>query len=313
MTPPRGRRVASTPVADRPAGAPPDAPAAGLPAPRPPKGPFRRLVNDRVTLFGLVIVSVLLLAALFGPALAPHDPNRISADAFAPPSAHFPLGSDNLGRDMLSRLLFGARLSIGATVVATLLISLIGIVLGMLAGYLGGVVDSVITWVIDVLLAFPSLLLGLAVTAILGPGLGHVTIALVLVWWTGYARIVRAAVLSQRSQVYVKASVSVGATRGRILVRHVLPNILAPIAVYTSLEMGAILLAISALSFLGLGVNPPTAEWGSMLSSAKPYIDVAPQLMILPGAAIFLFALGFNLLGDGLRDALDPRAEGRRA
>lgn len=269
---------------------------------------IRTLARDRSSLAGLVIVVSLLLVALFGPWLAPHDPNKIDiANKFAPPSGRFLLGQDNLGRDTLSRLLYGARLSIGATLVTVAVISLVGTALGMLAGYLGGMVDSAITWVVDVLLAFPSLLLALAVTAILGPGLGHVMLALVTVWWTGHARIVRAAVLAQRRQLYVVAATSLGATSARVLTRHVLPNIVAPIVVFTSLEMGAILLSISGLSFLGLGVNPPTAEWGAMLSSAKAYIDVAPQLMLYPGAAIFLFALACNLLGDGLRELLDPK------
>ncbi|HET7489331.1 MAG TPA: ABC transporter permease [Acidimicrobiales bacterium] len=270
---------------------------------------LRLLTRDRTSMLGLVIVTVLIVLAVIGPWVAPHDPNRIpaGAQAFASPSARFPLGTDYLGRDTLSRLLYGARLSIFTTIYATVLITVVGTILGLLAGFFGGVVDGAIVWLIDILLAFPSLLLALALTAVLGPGLRHITLALVLVWWTGYARLVRAAVLAQRSAGYVEAAASLGASRARLLWRHVLPNVITPVAVYATLELGAILLAISALSFLGLGVNPPTPEWGSMLSSAKPYLDAAPQLLIYPGAAIFLFALGFNLLGDGLRDLLDPR------
>lgn len=278
------------------------------PAPAARHNLLRQLARDRSSLLGLVLVSVLMFAALVGPWFAPHDPNQINiAHNFAPRSSRFLLGSDHLGRDTLSRLLFGARLSLGAAVMTTVLITLLGVSLGLLAGFLGGVVDSAISWVVNVLLSFPSLLLALAITAVLGPGLNHVMIALVAVWWTGYARIVRAAVLDQRGRLYVTAAASLGASNTRIVLRHVLPNIVAPIVVFTSLEMGAILLAISGLSFLGFGVSPPTAEWGAMLSSAKPYIDVAPQLMLYPGAAILLFALGFNLLGDGLRDILDPK------
>lgn len=267
----------------------------------------RQVSRDRTLLLGLLLVTGLLFVALVGPWLAPHDPNKIDiAHSFAPRSARFPLGSDHLGRDTLSRLLFGARLSLGATVVTTALVTVIGVGLGLLAGFVGGVVDTVISWLVNVLLSFPSLILALAITAVLGPGLDHVMIALTAVWWTGYARIVRAAVLEQRGRLYVISAASLGASRSRIVLRHVLPNVVAPIVVFTTLEMGAILLGISGLSFLGFGVSPPTAEWGAMLSSSKPYIDLAPQLMLYPGAAIFLFALGFNLLGDGLRDLLDP-------
>jgi peptide/nickel transport system permease protein len=269
---------------------------------------LRVLARDPTSMAGAVIVSLLILAALVGPWLAPHDPNAIDiVHKFAGPSRRFPLGADYLGRDTLSRLLFGARASIQSTLIATVSITAIGVTLGMLAGFLGGIVDAAISWVVDLLLAFPSLLLGLAITAVLGPGLEHVTLSIIVVWWTGYARIVRAAVLAERNKLYVEASAAIGSPSSRTLLRHVLPNIIAPIVVYTSLEMGSILLAISALSFLGLGVNPPTAEWGAMLSSAKTYIDLDPQLMIYPGAAIFIFALGCNLVGDGLRDFLDPK------
>jgi peptide/nickel transport system permease protein len=278
-------------------------------------GPLRRrlriLGRDPTSMAGLVIVAIVILVAVVGPWLAPHDPNAIDiVHKFAGPSTRFPLGADYLGRDTLSRLLYGARQSIQATLIATVSITAMGVILGMLAGFLGGIVDAAISWVVDLLLAFPSLLLGLAITAVLGPGLGHVTLSIIVVWWTGYARIVRAAVLAERNKLYVEAAAAIGSTSRRTLLRHVLPNIVAPIVVYTSLEMGSILLAISALSFLGLGVNPPTAEWGAMLSSAKTYIDLDPQLMIYPGAAIFIFALGCNLVGDGLRDFLDPKTLG---
>ena len=278
-------------------------------------GPLRRrlriLGRDPTSMAGLVIVAIVILVAVVGPWVAPHDPNAIDiVHKFAGPSRRFPLGADYLGRDTLSRLLYGARQSIQATLIATVSITAIGVILGMLAGFLGGIVDAAISWVVDLLLAFPSLLLGLAITAVLGPGLGHVTLSIIVVWWTGYARIVRAAVLAERNKLYVEAAAAIGSTSRRTLLRHVLPNIVAPIVVYTSLEMGSILLAISALSFLGLGVNPPTAEWGAMLSSAKTYIDLDPQLMIYPGAAIFIFALGCNLVGDGLRDFLDPKTLG---
>jgi len=259
-------------------------------------------------MIGVVIVSSFALAAALAPLLAPHDPNAVDVlRKFSPPSAEFPLGTDHLGRDVLSRLLYGARLSIGTAVAATLGISVLGLLLGMLAGYLGGLVDTVISRVVDVLLAFPSFLLALAVTGILGPGLGNLMLAVVVVSWAGYARVVRGSVLAEREKAYVEAARATGVSSWRVLWRHLLRNIVGPVVVLTTLDMGAILLGISALSFLGLGVKPPTSEWGAMLSEGRNYLGQAPNMMLFPGAAIFLMALGFNLFGDGLRDVLDPR------
>jgi peptide/nickel transport system permease protein len=269
---------------------------------------LRGLLRDRTAMIGIVIVSSFVLAAALAPLLAPHDPNAVDVlHKFAPPSAKFPLGTDELGRDVLSRLLYGARLSIGTALVATLGISFLGLFLGMLAGYLGGLVDTVISRVVDVLLAFPSFLLALAVTGILGPGLGNLMLAVVAVSWAGYARIVRGSVLAEREKPYVEAARATGTSGWRILWRHLLRNIVGPVVVLTTLDMGAILLGISALSFLGLGVKPPTSEWGAMLSEGRNYLGQAPNMMLFPGAVIFLMALGFNLFGDGLRDVLDPR------
>lgn len=276
---------------------------------RPPKGRMvRALLRDRTSVVGVVLVSSLTLAAVLAPLLAPHDPEAIDVvRRFAPPSAEFPLGTDHLGRDVLSRLLYGARLSIGATLVATLGISLIGIVMGVLAGYFAGVVDTVVSRVIDVVLALPAFLLALAVTGVLGTGLGKLKIAITLVWWASYARIVRGVVLAERGRPYVEAARALGSSDARILRRHVMPNIVAPVVVLTTLDLGAVLLGVSGLSFLGLGVKPPTAEWGAMLAEGRTYLSTAPNMMLFPGAAIFVMVLAFNLLGDGLRDLLDPR------
>ncbi|MDP8931124.1 MAG: ABC transporter permease [Actinomycetota bacterium] len=264
--------------------------------------------RDRTTMVGAVVVTLFVLAAIFAPVLAAHDPNAADVvQKFSPPSLDHLLGTDHLGRDVFGRLLYGARLSIGATVATALGITIVGIVMGMLAGYLGGVVDTVISRMIDILLAFPSFLLALALMALLGTGLRNIMLAFVAAAWAGYARIVRGAVLAEREKVYVEAARALGASPGRILRRHVLPNIVAPIVVYTTLDLGFILLAISGLSFLGLGVQPPTPEWGAMLAEARSYLGPAPNMMLFPGAAIFLTVLGFNLLGDGLRDVLDPR------
>jgi peptide/nickel transport system permease protein len=212
---------------------------------------------------------------------------------------------------VLSRILFGARLSIGSAVLAAAAISAIGLLLGMLAGYLGGVVDVVISRVIDVVSALPSLLLAMAITAVLGLGLRNVVIAIVAASWPSYARIVRGAVLAEREKPYVEAAWSSGAGTARIFRRHLVPNIIGPVVVVTTLELGIVLLSISGLSFLGLGVKPPAAEWGAMLSEGRTYLSRAPNMMVFPGSAIFLMVLGFNLLGDGLRDIIDPRTRSR--
>ncbi len=277
-------------------------------------GILRQLLRDRTAVMGALIVTFFGLAAIVGPLVEPHDPNNADVlSSFASPSAGYPLGTDNLGRDELSRLLSGARLSIGTAVLATIAIAFVGLAMGTLAGYFGGMVDAAISWIIDILLAFPTFLLALAVTGILGPSLRNVMVAVVTVWWAGYARIVRGAILAEREKQYVQAVRALGTTDWAILRRHLLPNIVAPIVVLTTLDMGAILLGISALSFLGLGVSPPTAEWGAMLSEGRTYLSQDANLMLFPGLAIFLMVLGFNLLGDGLRDVLDPRLDpGRR-
>lgn len=269
---------------------------------------WRPLLRDRTALVGLVVLTLLAIVAVLAPLLAPHDPAGADvARKLAPPSTEFPLGTDDLGRDVLSRLLFGARLSLGTTLLAAIGIAVTGLVLGTIAGFFGGVVDAVISRVIDILLAFPGLLLALALTGVLGPNLRNLMISVVIVSWAGYARVVRSAVLAERERPYIDAAQATGATRRRIVLRHLLPNIVAPIIVLTTLDMAAILLGISALSFLGLGVQPPTAEWGAMLADARPYLSRAPNLMLFPGTAIFVTALACNLVGDGLRDALDPK------
>jgi peptide/nickel transport system permease protein len=281
--------------------------------PVPPRAGSRRdvlraLLRDRTARIGLVLVTMLVLGAVFAPLLAHHDPNKVDVlRKFSSPSRSFPLGTDNLGRDVFARLLFGARISIGTAVVAGTLIGSIGTLIGLLAGYLGGIVDLLVGRVIDVLLSFPPFLLAMAVLGLVGPGLHNLVLSLVAVSWAQYARIVRSTVLVEREREYVEAARAAGASGLRVMRRHVLPNIVAPVIVLITLDMGIVLLQISGLSFLGLGVKPPTAEWGSMLADGRNYLDQAPQMMTFPGAAIFMLVLGLNLLGDGLRDALDPR------
>ncbi len=267
---------------------------------------LRRLLTNRIAAIGIVIVLTMLLLSLLGPTVAPHDPLQQFGQPLATPSRQFPLGTDNLGRDLLSRLLHGARPSLGVALFATTTIVLLGTIIGVLSGYIGGMVDTLVMRLVDVLLAFPGLILTLAIVGMLGTGLRNVIIGVVLVSWAGYARVVRAAVLEVRNGLYVEAAVASGATTRRVIYRHILPNIISPVIVLATLEMGILMLTIAGLNFLGLGIQPPTPEWGAMLNQGRPFFQLAPRLMIYPGALISLTVLGFNLLGDGLRDALDP-------
>jgi peptide/nickel transport system permease protein len=263
---------------------------------------------------GLLIISGFALIGLIGPWLAPHDPAAIDpAHSFAAPSWQHPLGTDNLGRCLLSRLLYGTRLSLGTAVVATLIITTIGVTIGAVSGYYGGWLDGLLMRLVDILLAFPSLIIALAIVGTLGAGIANAIIGLVCVWWVGYARILRGMVLASRAQPYVEAAQALGAGHGRILWRHILPNVVSPVIVLVTLELGQLILALAGLNFLGLGAQPPLAEWGSMLNAGRPFLQTAPQLMIYPGVTIAIVVLGFNLLGDSLRDLLDPYLRGKGA
>ncbi len=274
----------------------------------PHRSLLRRLLEDRLAAVGLVIVLFFVLAAIFAPLLAPHDPTAVDATGkLLPSSWDHPLGTDELGRDTLSRLLFGARWSLGAAFVACLIVMAIGVVVGTIAGYYGGWVDTVLMRVVDVLLAFPSLILYLAIVGTLGVGLRNVMIALVSISWVSYARVVRGLVVVLRERGYVRASRALGARDRRLMWRHILPNVVPPVVVLASLQIGGLILSLAALGFFGLGVTPPTPEWGSMINQSRLFLQTSPALMIWPGLAISLTVIGFNLLGDGLRDVLDPR------
>ena len=267
----------------------------------------RRLATDGTARAGLVIVSGCVALALLGPAVAPHDPLVVTPERLSRPGASHLLGTDGLGRDLFSRLLHGARLSLGSAAVAAALVSMIGLVVGTLAGYLGGVPDKVLMRLVDVVLAVPGLVLALAVAGLFEPSLLAVMLALVTVWWAGYARIVRGLVLSIREQPFVESARAVGAGEWRVVSRHVLPGVVSTVVVLATLEIGQLLLVISGLSFLGLGSPPPTPEWGAMLNDGRVYFLSDPHVVLVPGIAISLAVLGFNLLGDGIRDVLDPR------
>lgn len=273
-----------------------------------PRSTRRLFFRDRLAVTGLLLVVVFSLAALLAPALAPHDPTAVNAlEKLAAPSLEHPLGTDPLGRDTLSRILFGARWSLGTAVLATGLVMTIGIFVGTTSGFYGGRIDSVVMRVVDVLLAFPSLVLYLAIVGTLGPGFRNLFIALVSISWVAYARIVRGLVLSLKERGFVRAARALGASDRRLMVRHILPNVVAPVVVLASLQTGGMVLALAALGFFGLGVQPPTPEWGTMINESRLYLQRAPALMLWPGLAISLTVLGLNLLGDGLRDVLDPR------
>ncbi|MDA1306359.1 MAG: ABC transporter permease [Acidobacteria bacterium] len=258
---------------------------------------------------GLGIIAVTVLAAVADPWLVPHDPDvQMLANRLQGPSWAHPLGLDELGRDILARLVSGARISLGVGLTVVSVSACVGILVGAVAGYAGGVVDTVIGRVMDVLLAFPGILLAIALVAVLGPSLTNVVLALVVIGWVGYARVVRGQVLKIRELEYVQAARAVGAPVWRILWQHVIPPTLPAVTVQATLGMAGSIIAEASLSFLGLGVQPPTPSWGTMLDAGRAHLFDAPHLTLMPGLAIALLVLGFNFVGDALRDRIDPRA-----
>ncbi|WP_424952934.1 ABC transporter permease [Deinococcus sp.] len=270
---------------------------------------WRRFTANRLGVAGLAVVALLTVLALLAPYIAPFNPARQDFSALLQPAgaAHW-LGTDELGRDTLTRVLYGARISLSAGLVSVALALLVGTLLGLVAGFVGGALDELIGRFIDALLAFPFLILAITLAAILGPSLQNTMLAIAIVTTPAFARVTRAQVLAQRELEYVQAAGALGAGSARTLLRHILPNISAALIVQTSLAIAEAVLAESTLSFLGLGVQPPTPSWGSMLNTARGYLQTAPWLALAPGVIIFLTVLAFNLLGDGLRDALDPRS-----
>jgi peptide/nickel transport system permease protein len=268
---------------------------------------FRR---NKLALFGAFLIGVMVILAIFAPLIAPYDPNAQDLNNLvATPSPDHWLGTDDLGRDVLSRIIFGARVSVAASILPTTMALLVGVPLGLIAGYYRGFLDEgLIMRVIDALQAFPFLILALALAAMLGPGFFNAMIAIAVGFIPAFVRIERGQVLHAAAQEYIQSARALGAGDMRILLRHILPNTMAPLLVQTSVAMAAAILAEAGLSFLGVGVQPPTPSWGSMLTFAQSYIVNKPYLAIAPGVAIFLAVLGFNLLGDGIRDGLDPRS-----
>jgi peptide/nickel transport system permease protein len=259
---------------------------------------------------GLIALLVIVLAAVSASQVSPYDPLkqdfRVERQA---PSIQHPMGTDEFGRDVLSRVIWGARVSVLAGLIAASIALASGLVLGMMAAYYGGRADALIMRTMDVVLAFPYLLLAITVVAILGPGLLTAMIAIGIVYVPSYARVVRGAVLSVRAREYVEAARALGAADGRVMWHHVLPNALAPVIVQTTLSIGAAIVDTAGLSFLGLGTQPPTPDWGNMLSAGRSYVIDSPWIATFPGLAILVTVLAFNLMGDALRDALDPRLQ----
>ena len=269
---------------------------------------IRRLKRNRMAMVGLVIISIFVLCAILAPWIAPHDPLDSSlSHTLQGPSPANPLGRDELGRDILSRILHGARISLSIGLISVAIGALIGVPIGAISGYYGGKIDLIVQRLIDIMLAFPGILMAIVIVSTLGVGLRNVMIAVGIVSIPIYVRLVRGSVLQVKEQEYISSARAVGSSDLRIISRHILPNCLGPIIVQSTLQIATAILWASGLGFLGLGAQPPTPEWGTMLSRGRVYIRVAPHVTIAPGLAILLSVMGFNLLGDGLRDALDPR------
>ncbi|MGJ3239801.1 MAG: ABC transporter permease [Anaerolineae bacterium] len=271
---------------------------------------LRRFVRHPIGMLGFTFVTLLVIAGLFGQQLAPYDPLGMNFDGrFSPPTSEHLFGTDEFGRDMLSRILYGAQVSLKVGVIAVTLATLVGTTLGMIAGYGNRLADEVIMRGMDILFAFPAILLAIAVLAILGRGVENAMIAIGIVYIPIFARIARGEVLSVKNEEFVEVARALGANDFDILVRHILPNILAPIIVEISLSLSFAILAEAALSFFGLGTQPPDPSWGRMLSEGRAYFRQSIWMGIMPGLAIMFTVMGFNFLGDGLRDALDPKTQ----
>ena len=272
----------------------------------------RRVRSRPWVLAALVCLLTTAVVSASAPLWASRDPGAMAPEAqFLPPDWQHPAGTDLFGRDLATRLLYGGRYTLGIAAAAVLLAMFPGTLLGLAAGYFGGWTDRLISWLVDVILAFPSILLALIIVAALGPGIANVILAVGIAGIPQYTRLVRGQVLSARRAAYVRAATTIGCTHGRIVFRHILPNLLGSIIVLATLNVGSAILNASALSFLGLGVQPPTPEWGSMLNEGRGFLRDAPWMTLFPGTAIALTVLAVNILGDALRDTLDPRQRRR--
>ncbi|WP_078547766.1 nickel transporter permease [Litchfieldia alkalitelluris] len=268
----------------------------------------RRILSSPLTVLGFVLVLFIVFMALFAPLIAPHDPLEVNiANKLQPPSGEHFFGTDEVGRDIFSRIIFGARISLKVGLLVVILSFPLGTLLGAIAGYFGGMIDQFIMRTTDIFLSFPGIILAMSIAAALGPSIENVLMALAFVWWPWYTRIVRSSVLSIKNSEFIESAKALGANPFRILFKEVLPNSIAPASIQASLDLGFVILAAAGLSFIGLGAQPPSPEWGAMLSSSRETLREAWWAATFPGLAILFTVLGFNLLGDGLRDILDPK------
>lgn len=259
-------------------------------------------------MLGIFLVAMIVFLAIFAPWIAPKDPLQVNlAQKLLPPSSEHLFGTDEVGRDILSRIIFGTRISLKIGLLVVLISFPIGTVLGAIAGFVGGMVDQIIMRITDIFLSFPGIILAMSIAAALGPSIENVLLALALTWWPWYTRIVRSSVLSIKNSEFVESARAIGANPIRILFKEIIPNSIAPASIQASLDLGFVILAAAGLSFIGLGAQPPSPEWGAMLSSSRENLRDAWWAATFPGIAILLTVLGFNLLGDGLRDLLDPK------
>jgi len=269
---------------------------------------LRKIRKNRLALFGFFIVGLLVFMAVFAPLIAPYSPTKMSLrDRLSPPSASHLFGTDDAGRDILSRVIYGSRITLRICLVVVGLTLGIGTLLGVLSGYIGGWIDEMIMRLTDVFLAFPALILAMAIAAALGPSLENAIIAMVVIWWPRYARVARGQVLAIREIDYVTSARALGASSSRIMLYHILPNCTSPIVVQATLDLGEVVLTAATLSFIGFGAQPPVPEWGAMISVGRNFIRDYWWYPTFPGLAILLTVMGFNLLGDAVRDVLDPR------
>jgi len=273
---------------------------------------LRPALRNGLVLFGTGIILAMVLLAAFAGVVAPYDPTDMKvADALKRPSLAHPFGTDRFGRDVLSRTIYGSRIALGVAISSIGIALVIGTILGLLGGYLGGATDLVIGRAMDVLFSFPTLILAIGIAAMLGPGLDNAALAIAVVYAPLFSRVVRGPVIAERAKEYAVAALGLGAGSFRVVLRHILPNVLAPLIVQTSVSLAYAILTEAALSYLGLGTQPPAPSWGTMLNEGRTYLETAPWMSVFPGLAIMLAVLGFNLLGDGLRTALDPQLRGR--
>lgn len=269
---------------------------------------FKRLSKNKLAFLGLIIIIIYILAGTFAPYLTPNNPNKVNLkDKLNRPNISYPFGTDHLGRCVFSRIMYGTRVSLFTSLLILFVIIFISVPVGIISGYIGGKVDSIIMRIIDVFLAFPGILLAIVIAGFLGPSLINTMIALASVWWVRYVRVIRGMVLYIKKKDFIMANKACGTSDLGIIIRHIIPNLSSTIIVLATIDMGKLILSLAGLSFLGLGAQPPTPEWGIMLSEARDYMQVASWVMIFPGFTIMIASLAFNLLGDGLRDALDPK------